>query len=77
MTTWVGTGWKMNKTLAQAHTYAQTLAATDPERWPGGQPFILPPATRPGRRQRRARAEVAHPGGRAERPLGGRRRVDR
>lgn len=45
MTTWVGTGWKMNKTLAQARKYAQTLAATDPERWPGVQPFILPPAT--------------------------------
>ena len=45
MTTWVGTGWKMNKTLAQARDYAGTLAATDPRRWPGVQPFILPPAT--------------------------------
>ena len=45
MTTWVGTGWKMNKTLAQARAYAETLAATDPERWAGVQPFILPPAT--------------------------------
>lgn len=45
MTTWVGTGWKMNKTLAQADEYARTLAATDPDRWPGVQPFILPPAT--------------------------------
>lgn len=45
MTTWVGTGWKMNKTLAQARDYAMTLAATDPGRWPGVQPFILPPAT--------------------------------
>jgi triosephosphate isomerase len=45
VTTWVGTGWKMNKTLAQACGYAETLAATDPERWPGVQPFILPPAT--------------------------------
>ena len=44
-TTWVGTGWKMNKTLAEAGAYAQALAATDPGRWPGVQPFILPPAT--------------------------------
>lgn len=45
MTTWVGTGWKMNKTLAEARDYAETLAATGPGRWPGVQPFILPPAT--------------------------------
>jgi triosephosphate isomerase len=45
MITWLGAGWKMNKTLAQARDYARTLAATDPERWPGVQPFILPPAT--------------------------------
>lgn len=45
MTTWVGTGWKMNKTLAEARAYAQVLAATEPGRWPGVQPFILPPAT--------------------------------
>ena len=44
-TTWVGTGWKMNKTLAEAGAYAKVLAATDPGRWPGVQPFILPPAT--------------------------------
>ena len=45
MTTWVGTSWKMNKTLAQARVYAEALAATDSERWAGVQPFILPPAT--------------------------------
>lgn len=45
MTTWVGTGWKMNKTLAQAREYAQTLAAVQPGRWAGIQPFILPPST--------------------------------
>jgi len=45
VTTWVGTGWKMNKTLAQARDYAEAMAATDPERWAGVQPFILPPAT--------------------------------
>jgi len=45
MTTWVGTSWKMNKTLAQARDYARTLAATDQRRWQGIQPFIIPPAT--------------------------------
>ncbi len=45
MTTWVGTSWKMNKTLDQAREYARTLAATDPGRWRGLQPFIIPPAT--------------------------------
>lgn len=45
MVTWVGTSWKMNKTLAQAREYARTLAATDEGRWPGIQPFIIPPAT--------------------------------
>lgn len=45
MTTWVGTGWKMNKTLAQAREYAETLAAVESERWAGIQPFILPPST--------------------------------
>ncbi|WP_309080684.1 triose-phosphate isomerase [Zhihengliuella sp.] len=45
MTTWVGTSWKMNKTLAQARAYAEALAATGPDRWPGLQPFVIPPAT--------------------------------
>ncbi len=45
MTIWVGTGWKMNKTLAQARDYAETLAAVEQERWAGIQPFILPPST--------------------------------
>jgi L-erythrulose 1-phosphate isomerase len=45
MTLWVGTSWKMNKTLAQARDYAQALAATEPGRWPGVQPFVIPPAT--------------------------------
>jgi triosephosphate isomerase len=45
MTTWVGTSWKMSKTLDQARAYARTLAATDPGRWPDIQPFIIPPAT--------------------------------
>jgi len=45
MTTWVGTSWKMNKTLDQARDYARTLVATDPGRWRDVQPFIIPPAT--------------------------------
>lgn len=40
---WVGTGWKMNKTLAEARTYAEVLAAA--ELPPGVQFFILPPHT--------------------------------
>ena len=40
---WVGTGWKMNKTIAQAREYARALAqASIPD---GVQVFILPPHT--------------------------------
>lgn len=40
---WVGTGWKMNKTIAEARAYARELAATAlPD---GVQVFILPPHT--------------------------------
>jgi triosephosphate isomerase len=40
---WIGTGWKMNKTIAQARAYATELAnATIPVTV---QPFILPPHT--------------------------------
>jgi triosephosphate isomerase len=40
---WVGTGWKMNKTLAEAREYARVLAtATIPD---SVQSFILPPHT--------------------------------
>jgi L-erythrulose 1-phosphate isomerase len=49
VTTWVGTSWKMTKTLAEARTYAEALAAaaraTGADRWPGVQPFVIPPAT--------------------------------
>lgn len=45
MTIWLGTSWKMNKTLSEARDYARTVAATDQGRWPGVQPFIIPPAT--------------------------------
>jgi triosephosphate isomerase len=40
---WVGTGWKMNKTIAEARDYARELgAATIPD---AVQAFILPPHT--------------------------------
>ncbi len=40
---WVGTGWKMNKTIAEAVAYTRELAAaTIPD---GVQAFILPPHT--------------------------------
>lgn len=40
---WVGTGWKMNKTLAEARAYVDTLAHAElPD---GVQLFILPPHT--------------------------------
>jgi triosephosphate isomerase len=40
---WIGTGWKMNKTIAEARAYAAELAtATIPD---SVQPFILPPHT--------------------------------
>jgi triosephosphate isomerase len=42
---WVGTSWKMNKTLAEARHYASALAGLGPNRWPGVQPFVIPPAT--------------------------------
>ncbi|WP_298461043.1 triose-phosphate isomerase [uncultured Cellulomonas sp.] len=46
MTAWVGTSWKMTKTLAEARGYADALAtAARPGRWPGVQPFVIPPAT--------------------------------
>jgi L-erythrulose 1-phosphate isomerase len=47
VTTWVGTSWKMTKTLAEARAYAETLAAaaSSGSRWPGVQPFVIPPAT--------------------------------
>ena len=46
MTIWVGTSWKMTKTLREARQFAAALAAAaTPERWPGVQPFVIPPAT--------------------------------
>ena len=42
---WVGTGWKMNKTLAEARTYADGLAAADGANNPRLQRFVIPPFT--------------------------------
>lgn len=40
---WIGTSWKMNKTIAEAVAYVDELAAFDiPD---GIQPFIIPPHT--------------------------------
>jgi len=43
MTPWVGTSWKMNKTLSEARKFAEDLrgAALDPRI----QPFVVPPFT--------------------------------
>lgn len=44
MTVYVGTSWKMNKTLDEARAYVETLNAAPT--WPGTvQPFVLPPHT--------------------------------
>lgn len=44
---WVGTSWKMTKTLAEARGYARRLADTwgDGGPWPGVELFVVPPAT--------------------------------
>ncbi|MGV8989356.1 MAG: triose-phosphate isomerase [Cypionkella sp.] len=39
---WIGTSWKMNKTLAQAQTFARGLPASGPT---GIQRFVIPPFT--------------------------------
>ena len=43
MTTWIGTSWKMNKTLTEALAFAEALAAALPEVDPRVQPFVIPP----------------------------------
>lgn len=45
MNYWVGTSFKMNKTLGEAMYFAETLAATDGERHPSIQRFVIPPFT--------------------------------
>jgi triosephosphate isomerase len=42
---WVGTSWKMNKTLAEALAFADGLKAADKDRSPQVQRFILPAFT--------------------------------
>ncbi len=42
---WIGTSWKMNKTLAEALHFARGLAAADTARHPRIQRFVIPPFT--------------------------------
>ena len=42
---WVGTSWKMNKTLAEALQFADALAAFVPGLNQAIQPFVIPPFT--------------------------------
>lgn len=42
---WIGTSWKMNKTLAEALAFAEGLAAADAARDPRIQRFVIPPFT--------------------------------
>lgn len=42
---WIGTSWKMNKTLAEGLTFARALAAVDKDRDPRIQRFVVPPFT--------------------------------
>jgi triosephosphate isomerase len=45
MTAWIGTSWKMNKTLAEALAFARALEAFAPQVDPRIQPFVIPPFT--------------------------------
>jgi triosephosphate isomerase len=45
MTFWIGTSWKMNKTLAEARAFAEGLVAADATRDPRIQRFVIPPFT--------------------------------
>lgn len=42
---WIGTSWKMNKTLAEARSFASALAVADAARDPRIQRFVIPPFT--------------------------------
>lgn len=42
---WIGTSWKMNKTLAEAMAFASALGSADPENDPRIQRFVIPPFT--------------------------------
>ncbi len=55
-TVWVGTSWKMHKTLAQSMAFADRLAETEHDRDPRIQRFVIPPFT--SLRQVKARLEA-------------------
>lgn len=42
---WIGTSWKMNKTLAEARDFAAALSVADGMRDPRIQRFVIPPFT--------------------------------
>ncbi|MDX8464659.1 triose-phosphate isomerase [Mesorhizobium sp. VK23B] len=42
---WIGTSWKMNKTLAEGREFAEGLKAADATRDPRIQRFVIPPFT--------------------------------
>lgn len=42
---WIGTSWKMHKTLAEARAFADALASADGGRDPRIQRFVIPPFT--------------------------------
>lgn len=42
---WIGTSWKMNKTLAEAQSFAAALSDADSTRDPRIQRFVIPPFT--------------------------------
>jgi triosephosphate isomerase len=42
---WIGTSWKMNKTLAEARVFAEGLRAGEAVRAPRIQRFVIPPFT--------------------------------
>ncbi len=73
---WVGTSWKMNKTLAEALAFAEALAAFVPELDARIQPFVIPSFTAVREVKRGARRDPGQ-GRRAEHALGRRRRLDR
>lgn len=45
MSFWIGTSWKMNKTLAEARVFAEGLVAADSDRDDRIQRFVIPPFT--------------------------------
>ncbi len=45
MTSWIGTSWKMNKTLPEALAFAEALLAALPSVDARIQPFVIPPFT--------------------------------